>query len=414
MKPIKIETMSFENLEIRGANTQREVDEAIRLMASISRQDFYIASDWLLSVGAKYPNFQNEHIRVAIYNGQVISALRITTDTIRIGEARLKMGGIGWVSTAGHFRNKGIASKLIQNAVLYMKANSYHVSMLFGIPNFYHRFGFATTLPEYYTNIATKEVLTIQPIPYKVRKMKPADIVLLRKIHEEGEEHIACSIIRTQAHFAVKWREWQHGRTVMDMNGKILGYLLPKNNGGDTLLIQEIGSTNIETSKVVLHAIGKLAEKEKIGKIQITAPPCHPSMRLLIEHYSNQETHYKRNEGGMMAIINEEETLECMIPEWEKLIQQKTLLQQDDEVTLLISGIPYCIHFHKGSISVIKKLGKNKISIDKGDLARLIAGYIYISDVLEKKRFYISPSAKSFLFTIFPKRFPYVWQMDRF
>lgn len=406
--------MLTENLEIRGAKTQREVDEAIQLMASISRQDFYVANDWLISVGSKYPNFQNEHVRIAIYRGKIVSALRITTDTIRIGEARLKMGGIGWVSTAGHFRNKGIASKLIQNSVQYMKANSYHISMLFGIPNFYHRFGFATTLSEYYVNITTKEALSIQSVPYKVRKIKPADILLLRKIHEGGEEDIACSIIRTQAHFAVKWREWQHGRTVMDMNGKILGYFLPKKNGGDKLLIQEIGSSDIETSKPVLHAIGKHAEKEKLGKIQITVPPCHPSMRLLINHYSIHETHYKRNEGGMMAVINEEETLECMIPEWEKLIQQKTFLRQDDEVTILISGVPYCVHFHKGSISIIKKLGRNKISIDRGEFAQLLAGYIYMCDVLEKKRFFVSTNAKDFLLTIFPKRFPYVWQIDRF
>lgn len=403
-----------ENIEIRGAKTQREVDEAVQLMASISRQDFFIANDWLLNIGAKYPNFQNEHIRIAIYNGNIISALRLTTDIIRIGEARLKMGGIGWVSTAGHFRNKGIASKLIQNAVQYMKANAYHVSMLFGIPNFYHRFGFATTLPEYYINITTKEVLDIQPVPHKVRKIKPGDILLLRKIHNENDEEIACSLIRTQAHFAVKWIEWENGKTIMDMNGKILGYFLPRKNDSDTLFIQEIGATDIASSKAVLYAIGKLAEKEKVGKIQIASPPCHPVARLLIKHYSVQEIHYKRNEGGMMAIVNEEETLESMIPEWEKQIQQKTFVQQDDEVTLLISGVPYCIHYRKGSISIIKKLGRNKVSMDKVDLAQLLTGYIYVTDILDKKRFSISSDARNFLFVIFPKRFPYVWQIDRF
>ncbi|MGC9054608.1 MAG: hypothetical protein ACP5KS_12065, partial [Candidatus Hydrogenedens sp.] len=84
--------MLSENIEIRGAKTQQEVNEAIQLMASISRQDFYVASDWLANIGANYPNFQNEHIRIALYKGKIISTLRITTDIIRIGEARLKMG----------------------------------------------------------------------------------------------------------------------------------------------------------------------------------------------------------------------------------------------------------------------------------------------------------------------------------
>ncbi len=406
--------MLQDKLEIRGAKTPREVDEAVRLMASVSRQDFFVANSWLLDVGARYPNFQDEHIRIAIYNGKVISALRITTDTIRIGEARLKMGGIGWVSTDGYFRNKGIASKVIQNAIQYMQNNAYHVSMLFGIPNFYHRFGFATALPEYYTNIATREVLTIDVPSYKIRKMRPSDIILLWKIHNRNDEEVACSLIRTQAHFAVKWKEWERGKTILDMNGKVLGYFLPQIGNKDALLIQEVGSTDVETSKVVLHAIGKYAEKERLGKIQIASPPSHPLIRLLINHYSVQETHYKRNEGGMMAVVNEEETLECMIPEWEKLLQEKAFVKQDDEVTLIISGVPYCLHYRKGSISIIKKLGKNKLSVDRGQLAQLIAGYIYVSDVLERKRFSISTSAREFLSIIFPKRFPYVWQMDRF
>ncbi len=406
--------MFIENLEIRGAKSQSEVKEAMQLMASVATLDSFEANDWLNYMGSQYPNFQTEHIRIAIYKGKIVSTLQITTDVIRIGEARLKMGGIGWVSTAGHYRNKGIASAVIQNAVQYMTANSYQVSMLFGIPNFYHRFGFTSTLPEYYANITTRELLTIKSIPHKIRKVKPGDILLLRKIHDDDDIDVSCSIIRTQAHFAVRWKEWSRGKVITDLNGKILGYFLPKISDKNTLLIEEIGSTNIEVSDTVLYEIGKLAEKEKVGMIQIAAPPCHLSIRTLIKRRSIHETHYKRDEGGMMAIINEEDTLECMTPEWEKLIQQKSLINKEDEVTLIISGTPYCINFRNGSIGIIKKLGKNKISIDKTDFVRVITGYQYIEDILNKKWFALSSTAREFLHAIFPKRYPYVWQMDRF
>ena len=35
----------------------------------------------------------------------------------------------------------------------YMTENGFDVSMLFGIPNFYHKFGYATVLPETYVEI---------------------------------------------------------------------------------------------------------------------------------------------------------------------------------------------------------------------------------------------------------------------
>lgn len=406
--------MFIENLEIRAAKNQSEVKEAMQLMASVAPLDSFVANNWLNYMSSRYPNFNNEHVRIAIYKGKIVSTLQITTDVIRIGEARLKMGGLGWVSTDVQYRNKGIASALIQNAVQYMTANSYQVSMLFGIPNFYHRFGFISTLPEYYANITTRELLTIKPIPHKIRKVKPGDILLLRKIHDEEDVDVSCSIIRTQAHFTVKWKEWSRAKVITDLNGKILGYFLPKITDKNTLLIEEIGSINIEVSDTILFEIGKLAEKEKVGMVQIAAPPCHLSIRTLIKRRSIHETHYKRDEGGMMAIINEEETLECMTPEWEKLIQQKSLIDKEDEVTLIISGTPFCFHFRKGSIAIFKKLGKNKISIDRTDFVRLLTGYQYTEDVLNKKWFVLSSTAREFLNTIFTKRCPYVWQMDRF
>lgn len=79
----------------------------------------------------------------------VLGALHLTTDTIRIGEARLKMGGLGWVATSARHRKRGIGRKLIEDALAYMREHGYHVSMLFGIPNFYHRFGDASALIDY-------------------------------------------------------------------------------------------------------------------------------------------------------------------------------------------------------------------------------------------------------------------------
>lgn len=401
-------------LEIRGARNQREVDDAITLMANNSNVNYLAPADWLLQVGNHYPNFQNEHIRIAIYRGKIVSALRITTDTIRLGESRLKMGGIGWISTAGPFRNKGIASALIQNAVKYMSAHGYNVSMLFGIPNFYHRFGFVTTIPEYYTTILTRDALTCKAEIHKVRTAKPGDVPFLQKIHFIEDKDIACSIIRTQAHFALKWREWSQCRVLLNDNGKVIGYFLPRQDESNVLSIYEMGADDFTSEYAVLYAIAKHAEKERCGVIKIFAPPCHPILKILINQEYIYDTHTMRSGGGMVAVVNLEETLECMIPEWEKLLQNVSVWNKTEELTLIIGGAPYCFSFHKGSIVISPKMGKNKISMSLSDFIRLLTGFIYWEEIIERNRFILSSLARELLSILFPKRYPYVWHLDRF
>ena len=85
---------------IKAVETDDELHQANDLMAKAHCADYFSGMEWLSSTGQGYPDYLREHTRVALWGGRVAAALRITTDTIRIGEARLRTGGIGWVTTA--------------------------------------------------------------------------------------------------------------------------------------------------------------------------------------------------------------------------------------------------------------------------------------------------------------------------
>jgi predicted N-acetyltransferase YhbS len=74
---------------------------------------------------AGYPNHRPEFTRLAYWEGELAGTLRITSDTIRLGEARLHMGGLGWVSTAETHRHKGIARELLADTMNFLRARSY-------------------------------------------------------------------------------------------------------------------------------------------------------------------------------------------------------------------------------------------------------------------------------------------------
>ena len=79
--------------------------------------------------------------RVAEIGGKIVAHLGIWEYRMRVGRARLKAAGIGAVLTHGDYRRRGIASRLFAALFPAMRQAGYHYTMLFGIRNFYDRFG---------------------------------------------------------------------------------------------------------------------------------------------------------------------------------------------------------------------------------------------------------------------------------
>jgi GNAT superfamily N-acetyltransferase len=143
--------------QLLPATTPEALRDAVALMASVHSRG--PERDGLEEMSIRYPGFCPEHIRTARIGGEIVSALRITTDTLLLGEARLRLGGVGWIATAPHHRHRGLARSLLLDAFDYLERQNYHVCMVFGIPGFYGQFGFTACLPDYTVLVDTNEAL---------------------------------------------------------------------------------------------------------------------------------------------------------------------------------------------------------------------------------------------------------------
>ena len=93
------------------------------------------------------PYFHPKYTRLAVMDGEIVGHVRIQPNVFKLGDARLWVAGIGDVATHLAHRKKGIARALMNEAVEFMEKEEFDISILFGIPNFYHRFGFAPIIP---------------------------------------------------------------------------------------------------------------------------------------------------------------------------------------------------------------------------------------------------------------------------
>ncbi|MCF6287539.1 MAG: GNAT family N-acetyltransferase [Candidatus Hydrogenedentes bacterium] len=401
------------DLEVRGVTNDEERCLAHNLMAKSFGPNYFETIQQLDNVLARYPGFQPEHTRIAIRNGQIAGTLRISTDTIRIGEARLKMGGFGWVAVDDTFRKQGVATLLVEDALAYMRTHNYHVTMLFGIVDFYHRFGFVTMLSDYLCSVNVLEAEQAEHKPYRVRRGKPGDIRAIHKIHNQDESEMACSIVRSTAHVTNQWERWKPVQVITDDQGKVRGYFLPR-VGKNELLIEELGIAGHDVCGALLHACAQLAIEHHAPKIRFAAPPNHPFLKYLLRYESKFEMHVKRNRDGMMALINLGETLESMIPEWESRLARSALFRERVAITLLVDSKPYRIRANRGAIDVMPQSGDNKVSLGHAEFVQLLCGYRYLDEVLATKRRILTPSGRALLEVLFPKRTPFVWPVDHF
>ena len=125
-----------------------------------------------------------EHVRadqwmfgLSIEDEEWVSSLGLIEYQMRFGSAYLKMGGIRAVGTREAHRNKGYSRRVMEATITFMTENGYDVSMLFGISNFYHKFGYATAIPETYVGFDTKDVPTAAP--KLVRILRNVDIFFI-------------------------------------------------------------------------------------------------------------------------------------------------------------------------------------------------------------------------------------------
>ena len=408
----------YPDFTIKGAASSDEVRSANDLMAK-GHGEYARVLRWLETCGAVYPGYCPEHTRIALWKGEVIGALRISSEVIRLGEARLRTGGIDWMTTAAPYRGRGVCRALMMDVLDYLRRQNHHVAMLFGNPRLFQRFGFTTTLSTYSITIDAGDVLTVHRAPHRLRQAKPGDIPALQRIHNANDEGVACSLIRTCAHITNKWERCKTVHVLASVQGKILGYL-DMQREGDELIVYEAGVGDLHHYARILSECGRLATEDLISQIRFLIPPAHPLTRFLLSYQSAQQTCgdeiYAPGCGrdGLMAFVNLEETLENLIPEWEELLSRSALRNARVETSLRIDNTSVLIRANRGSIGILSTPGRGRIAIGAMDFLHMLTGYRSADDILSAPRRLLLPEERLLLDTLFPRRDPYVWPFDRF
>ncbi|MDD2431051.1 MAG: GNAT family N-acetyltransferase [Firmicutes bacterium] len=300
-----------------------------------------------------------------IKDEQPISWLIINHLKIYVWGKEFTCGGIGGVGTKEEFRKKGYSKAVLDKSLEVMREQDYDFSLLFGIPNYYYRWGFASCFPQNRVEIATFQAERAT-LTHEVEKLLPEHFPRLVEIYNQNNATRTGSVLRDPKEFT-KLRVGSHfgiraSGYVFKRDGQIEGYLI-LDELDRRVNASEIGGINPSVYYSALAFLATKAIEKRVENVSANLPLDHPFALIAREFAATVSANYIYNADGMGRIINQESVLKAIEEDLFKnsnIDPQKTslLFKTDLENTQIGSG---------------KKVVE--ISLDQKSLTQLIFGY---------------------------------------
>src|SRR5215204_5909931 len=135
-------------------------------------------------------------------DGRQVSRVVIVPMVMRIGAAVVRMDGIGGVSTEEEFRNRGYSRRVMETAVQQMRRGDAALSTLFGIEDFYQKFGYETTGPEYTVVLPLEDTGTptrALPRGWRFRPLTVGDMSAVKWLYHANTRRATGALVRHDA-----------------------------------------------------------------------------------------------------------------------------------------------------------------------------------------------------------------------
>ena len=200
--------------------------------------------------------------RIGLIDGRLATHYGIWDHWMRIGTSKVRVAGVGAVATDGDYYNQGLMARTAAACVDDLAAGGYHLTMLDGIPGFYHRFGYVRAWPDalWLADLAALPRPAKQPALHPVTDQWPA----LDRLYNRQNGALTGTAVRPtygRNRRPKDWKAWywQSGRVVT-------GYVVVNALEDALELVDHAGDADR-----VLEAVAHLAAAAGFRKVRFPA-----------------------------------------------------------------------------------------------------------------------------------------------
>ena len=366
--------------------------------------------------------YVNQWLREMKVGDVLISRLVVVDCEMRIGIAVVRMGGIGDVHTEPEHRMKGHMAQFMPDTVKWMAQQGYDCSLLFGIHDFYHRFGYAVCLAEPRITIPTRDSERAEAV-LQTRAAQPQDFPAILGIYNDNNRTRTCSLVRP-----ADWPAFRHGSeyygetdavVVTDAGGQVVGYAAI-DRYQQRATIAELGAREGASQRrifsTLMRAFAEVAIERRCGEISICLPLDHPFAIFARRFGYSASANYPRNGGGMGRIINLQSLFQKLLPELNRRLSEASPGQDQSGSLSLVTEIGTIgLSVTGDQVSLDDDSGATaRLQVPQAVLTQLLLGYRTVDDVLADPEVKMKGEALPILQLLPCRDFAYMWKQDHF
>lgn len=296
-----------QNLRIVSPDPERDRDAIIDLTGKTFGDSYF---DWVERCKNGYLDnspYDWKASRVAFAGDRLVGHFGVYDITQRVGRGTLRVAGIGAVACDAEFRKRGIVRAVATESVAGLAGAGYEVSLLYGIRNFYHRFGYVTGWPDYRWTVATCD-LPAENTP----DLDPIqDYVALADLANAWHDGVSGTAVRPT--WRGNPRTGHTGYQWVDASGDCAGYIAYKKSD-DTLMVTDAAGD----PETVLAVCRDRAAALCAARVTFLAfPPDSPYVKALQKRPHTLTAIAEPDGGPMIRSVSLLSALRSLAPELE-------------------------------------------------------------------------------------------------
>ena len=268
------------------------------------REDLDKPADSEMQVLEGFPRAQLQ----LVVGGEVVSELGLLQFDQQIASATVRMGGIAGLHTDEAHRLKGYARRLMISAMRWMRRRGFDTTMLYGIRNFYKRFGYAPAFPSPSFTVAVRDAEMLAAGPFTVVGYRPEYLKAAIRVYDKTNAGRTGPTRRDPTY----WQPWRRGaeyhskavcKVLLDRAGSVVGYFVYSDDYLSPTVI-EVGYASVEVFASILRAAARIAWNQRLENVRLVLPEDEPFVEFCKPLGLQKEVSYRSDGGAMIRMIN--------------------------------------------------------------------------------------------------------------
>ncbi|MBN1917300.1 MAG: GNAT family N-acetyltransferase [Verrucomicrobia bacterium] len=400
-----------ERLEIIAPDKRRHADGIIDLCAKVfSTSHTYF--EMLRDVGyhVTVQSYDWRVSRIGLLDGRIVSHWGVVGYTMRIGGARVRVGGVTCVATHADYRKHGLMPPTGRASIAAMRAAGYDMTVLFGVDDYYDRYGYVNAWP-YENHLVRRADLPVDGRSPAVHTFQPYYLDELTKMANRYYGRCTGTAVRVrfpdphgEANLNWECLTWLGARR------RPAGYVVVDPNGPRLTCHEHAGDPD-----EVLRVLAERARRAEQREIRFLTLHCATPLAARLRRMNCRvETDYRRCGGPMIGTLNLRSTLTKIVPELARRLRRSPLVGWRGPLLVADAREKVTLVINRGAVRVAPP-ARTRHLIRGGDaIARLLLGSDEPDEVIEGGGIRTTGDARMLARVLFPNERPNLCNLDHY